>query len=392
MGVLDPVVRNAEEIDELNDKYSDWIDLTAENLEKYAGAIINDHHDLMEEEDPFFFLIWRNDDLMSINSMEEIERELKTLKMFKGDLSVGALKSRYMEAFAEKRDVEPDYDNPVESYAELEKLEEKVENLSENIENTLIEKYDLNPERFTSEYNRAEYVLIEALYSLSESIQAFPMEEAQHEAKENIAHEKENLLSKAVDEHRKHTESVDQEYDRVEMPDEPVDWDDVIEEENLQDYMVISDLPGVTYGDTLHNMMEKLAEDIEGVEPEYPLHFMNKGSRDDKNKARRIDNTLRPDAVGDLFVYEFKHMPKDQRDFLDQNGHLERNEKFRENVEQVNTYLNELDMPVGMLVQISSDMEVKEYVIEKHDQSAEDYENFIHQREDYEFDNIASQF
>jgi hypothetical protein len=389
MGVLDPIKKNAEELDELNEEYSDWIDWTAENLQSYAGAIINDRHNLMEEEDPFFFLMWRDNDVMSINSMEEIRGEMETLKMFKEDISVGALESSYMKAFANKMDVEPDYDNPILSYSELADLERKVENFTENIQNKLVEKYDLEPERFTSEYDIAEYKLIEVFYTLSDNINALPMKEAEAEAEENIAREKENLLSKAVDEHRKHKESTNNEYDRVKMSDEPVDWSEVIEEENIQDYMDISEIPGVTYGDTLHMMMEQLAEDVEGVEPEYPLHFRNKGNRDDVNKERRIDNTQRPDALGDLFVYEFKHMPKDQEVYLNQNGDLERNGKFHENVHQVNIYLNELDMQVGMLVQVSSDMEVKEYVVERH-KSGDDYEKHLYHRDDYDFEDVAS--
>lgn len=390
MGVLDPLDRNAGELEELNEEYSEWIDWTQENLNNYAGAILNDRHDLMEDEDPFTFLIWRdNDDPMSIDSMEELNRELTRLKKFKKDLSLGAVQARYVKAFTEEQDTEPDYDNPIESYRELEELEQRLDGLDRRIEDKIVEKFDLDEDHFTQEYDRFEYRLLETFYTLADSFDAMPVKEALAEAEENIETEKENLLSKAVDEHRKHKESTNHEYDRVEMPDEPVDWAEVIEEENIQDYMDISEIPGVTYGDTLHMMMEQLAEDVEGVEPEYPLHFRNKGDRDDTNKERRIDNTLRPDAMGDLFVYEFKHMPKDQSEFLNENGDLERNGKFRENVEQVNKYLNELDMQVGMLVQVSSDMEVKEYVVERHGRG-DDYENHIHHREDYDFDNVAS--
>jgi hypothetical protein len=66
---------------------------------------------------------------------------------------------------------------------------------------------------------------------------------------------------------------------------------------------------------------------------------------------------------------------------------------------QVNNYLNQTGLPVGMLVYISSDMNVHEYVIEKHQTTnkenylrefrREDYgERFVHKRDEYDFDGI----
>lgn len=395
MGVLDPVKRNADEMEELKDSYSEMVEWTVENLDKYAGAILNDRHDLMEDEDPFFFLIWRDEDIMEISSMEEIEEEKRTLKMLKEDISLGALEGRYARAFAEKKDVEPDYSNPVESYGELDELEESLEGIDSRIKDKIIEKFDLDPDIVGQEYDRFDYMALEMFFTLSDRINALPFIESITESQQNIEREKENLLAKAVDEHREDRNSVDPEYDRADIPLEPVDWEEVIEEENIRDFMDISDLPSVTYGDSLHMMMEELAEDVEGVEPEYPLHFRNTGGKNDVPLGNRIDNTLRPDAVDDLFVYEFKHMPVEQKEHLQQNGGIEMNGKHRENIEQVNLYLNELDLPAGMLVYVSSDMEVKEYVVERHDHNPsndkEEYmAQFIHEKEDYDFNNIFS--
>ncbi|MFB6115924.1 MAG: hypothetical protein ABEK10_00275 [Candidatus Nanosalina sp.] len=392
MGVLDPLERNAEALEQLNDDYSGMINMTLENLEKYAGAILNDRHDLMDEEDPFFFLVWRDDDVMDINSMEELQEEKETLKMFKEDVSLGAVEGRYAKAFVDSKDVEPDYDNPVRSYAEVEELEQKLDGLDERIEEKITEKFDLDQEHFQQGYDIVEYRLLEMFYTLTDEFEALPIPEALSEAEENIKTEKENLLAKAVDEHREHRESVNQDYDRVEIPTEPVDWAEVIEEENIQDFMDISEIPNVTYGDTLHMMMEEICEDIEGVEAEYPLHFTNPGERNDTLNGDRIDNTVRPDAVDDLFVYEFKHMPREQSIHMEENGGLERDEKFVDNVEQLNGYLNDLNMPAGMLVYISSDMEVKEYVVERHDNhgNVESLEEYIHDKEDYDFGSVTS--
>lgn len=394
MGVLNPIELYAEELEELNQEYSEMIEWTIENLNAYASAIINDRHELIEEEDPFFFLIWRNDDVMEIDSVEEIQDEIETLKMYKQDITLGAVEGRYAKTFAERLDVEPDYENPLPSYRELDDLKQKVDGFSERIDRKIVEKFDLDPERLKESYDIIDYKLFEVFYTLSDKITAIPMMEARVEAEQNIEREKENLLSKAVDEHRKHKESISPDYNRPEMPLEPVRWDKIIGEENLQDYIDISEMPGVTYGDTLHIMMEDLAEEVDSVQPEYPLHFRNKGERDALSKENRIDDTLRPDAVGDLFVYEFKHMPRGQSKFLDQNGELERDGKFEENVRQLNLYLNELDLPAGMLVYVSSEMEVKEYVVERHD--INDWENYleefddrhVHDREEYDFENL----
>ncbi|MBC5792725.1 MAG: hypothetical protein H8Z69_01675 [Nanohaloarchaea archaeon] len=392
MGVLGPLKRNAEELEELKETYSGMIGMTKENLERYAGAILNDRHDLMDEEDPFFFLVWRDDDVMDISSIEELEKEIENLEMLKEDVSLSALSGKYAEIFAKKKDVEPDYENPLESYGELDEVENQLENLHESIDSKIVEQFDLDQDRAEQEYDMVDYKVLEIFYTFSDHITALPIPEAITEAKQNIKHEKENLLAKAVDEHREHKESIEHKYERTEIPLEPVDWEQVVEEEKIKDFMDISDMPTVTYGDTLHLMMEQKAEDIEGVEPEYPLHFLNKGRSKDVDRETRIDNTLRPDAVDDLFVYEFKHLPKKQKEFLEQNGEVEMNGKHKENVEQVNMYLNELDLPAGMLVYISSDMEIKEYVVERFDErdGENGYSEFIHEREDYNFETIGS--
>lgn len=390
MGVLDPVRRNAEEMSELNQKYFDRVETTIDNLRSLAPAILNDRRDVMEEKDPFFFLIWRDEDVIDIESMDEIENQLQALEEFKRELSVGALESTYMDALADELDVEPDYQNPVQSYAELDELDRKLDGLSDKIHGRLAYKLGLDPDRFETGYDATEYYFVKTLYSLSDSIEVFPMLEAKHEAKENIAREKENVLSKAVDEQRRTKDSVDADYERAEIPTEPITWQRIIEEESLKQYMDVSGIAGVTYGDTLHMMMEELIDDVEGIEPEYPLHFRNTGDRRDTSRHTRLDNTLRPDAVGHLLVYEFKHMPKHQAKSFDRSGDLDRNEKFQVNVEQLNGYLNELDLPVGMLVQVSSEMDIKEYAVERHDAETADYEDFVYDRDDYDFDALSS--
>lgn len=395
MGVLDPLKETTSEMQELNDDYSKMLELTVENLGSYAGVILNNRVEMMEEEDPFFFLIWRDKDVMDINSREEIQEELKAARMLKEDIFIEGLKNSYAETYTEQLDIEPDHDNPIESYSELDSVSRKLDNLIDTVDQKLINDHDVNPELVKKELDIVEYNIVEAFYCLTDSIDALPLIEGIVDSKENISSEKEDLLDKALEEHENHKNSVNQQYNRTEFPDEPVEWEEIIEEENLRDYMYVSDIATATHGDSLHIMMEELCENGDRVQPEYPLHFLNKGDRLDTPNGNRIDNTVRPDAVDDLFVYEFKHMPREQRDFLDQNGKLEENEKFIDAVRQMNGYLNELDLPVGMLVYVSSDMDIQEYVIEKH--PVENWNNyqdefnrkFIHEREKYDFENIV---
>lgn len=394
MGVLDPLKRNAEQMQAEKEDYDGMIEMTIENLNSYAGAILNDRHDIMDDEDPFFFLMWRNEDVMNINTLEELEEEKKTAHMLKQELSLEGIRNRFSETFAKDKDVEPDYENPIESYQKLDSLHEKLENLNSNINDTVVNKTDMDLERMERNLTKLDYHALEVFYVGADDIKALPLIEGVVESQDNIEREKENLLAKSVDEHREHKESVDPEYDRVSLPDEPVNWEEVIEEDEIRDFMDVSDISTATYGDTLHMMMEQLCEDIEGVEPEYTLNFRNTGHERATDIENRVDNSLQPDALGDLFVYEFKHMPVDQKEHLEEHGTLEYNRKFAENVKQVNNYLNELDLPFGMLVNISSDMDVKEYVVERHPQrhtisDPEEYlSEFVHEKDEYEFESF----
>lgn len=381
---------------EFKDDYSEMIETTIENLNCYAGAILNDRHELIEDEDPFFFLLGTEDDkVMEINSLDRIQEEIKDLKIMKQGINIGALEGRLMRAFAEKNDVEPDYDNPIESYSKLDELKPDVADLNASIKDKLVEKFDIEPDLVYHEYDRQDYQLQETFFYSSDCINTLPLIEGIVDSEQNIEREKENLLAKAVDEHREQRQSLDSEYRRPEIPLNPVRWEEVIDEESIGDFMDISDLPSVTYGDSLHLMMEETVDDLDRVESEYPLHFLNPGERDDLPIGNRVDNTLRPDALGDIFVYEFKHMPSNQQEYLHRNGNVEMNRKHSENIQQANLYLNEMDLPAGMLVYVCSDMEVEEYVIERHDNELasihEDYLNeHVHRREDYNFEIVFS--
>lgn len=391
MRVLDPIRRNAEEMEDLQERYSDMIDLTLENLEMYGGAILNNRHDILDEEDEFFFLLWRDDSVMDIDSIEELESEKESLKELNKAIFAGVLETKFAKSFANDKEDEPNYDKPIESYKTLENIKEDLQGLNQRIEKKIIQKYDIDPELIETNFDTFDYSLNQAFFSLSDNIDALPVIEALVESEENIKREKENLLSKAVDEHREHKESVKNKYNRTQLNTDPIDWKELIQEQDLSDFMDVSEIQGVTHGDTLHIMMEEICQQLDSVESEYSLHFTNKGDERDTPINDRIDNTVRPDAVDDLLVYEFKHMPYEQKLNLQEQGELERDKKFMESVEQLNGYLNDLDLPAGVLVYVSSDMEVKEYVLEKHNNGyAQDteIEKFLHNKEEYEFDKI----
>jgi len=392
MGVLKPLERNAEEVHNLKNDLDELLEATIDNLQNHSGLIINDRHDLMDKKEPYFFLRWRSGDVMSINSMEELQKEIKTANSMKEDLFFENLRTRYAKGFADKKDVEPDYDQPIESYGELDELLSQLEILNTNINDKIVEKTGIDTPKSHKSVNKFEYDSFEHLYASLDNIDALPLIEGIVDAQENIKREKENLLAKAIDEHREHKESIDPEYDRASIPHEPINWEEHIDEDYLRDFFDISDISNTSYGDTLHMMMEQVCEGIEGVDPEYTLHFQNKGHPRATDIDNRIDNSLQPDALTNLIVYEFKHMPVEQKQHLEEHGTLEYNQKLAENVQQVNKYLNELDMPFGMLVNISHDMDIEEYVVEQHPQryNVFDPEGYIkehaHKREEYDFD------
>jgi len=392
MGVLDPIKNKASEVQEVRDENVERIDLTLENFNIYGSAILNDRTDLMD--DPFFFTFWRDEPIMEINTVEELKDEKRMTQEFKDGANLENLKARYAMRYAEKLDLESDPENPVRSWDKLNTLDTILETLPQKIDEKMDEKLNLTENGYSKEIEFMDYVLSESFFVLSDEVHAFPVIEGVVDSQNIIQEEKDKLLDKAVKEHDKHLEGLETEHDPVDLPLKPVDWEELIEEENLKDYLNVHGIPTATYGDSLHLMMEDLSENIESVNSEYPLHFLNTGGENDVSKHNRLDNTLRPDAVDDLFVYEFKHMPFDQKNYLNRNGHLERNTKFIENVKQVNSYLHDLGLPTGIIVYVSSDMEVEEYVVERHD--VDDWRNyeesfsegFIHKKEDYDFQNV----
>ena len=396
MGVLDPLKDKASEVQEIRDRYVDMLDLSLENLNKYEGAILNDRHDLMD--DPFFSTFWMEGEIMDINSVEELEQVKEVTQEFKDSTELENLKGRYASKYAEKLDVEPDPENPIESWDDLDTLYTILETLPQKIDEKMDENHNITDRGFSKEIDFSSYTLSEMFFCISDNINAFPVIEGSVESQEIIEGEKEKLLDYAVKEHEKHKQGLNNEHNCTSLPLEPVDWESVIQEDNLKDYLDITDIPTAGGGDVLHLMMEEASENFENVDPEYPLHFLNPGDEGAVPKLNRIDNTVRPDVVDDLFVYEFKHMPKDQKDFLEKNGNLERDDKFVENVKQVNSYLDDLGLSAGILVYVSTDMEVEEYVVEHHE--VHDWTNYeesfseeyLHKKEDYNFQDILKKF
>lgn len=397
MGVLDPIKENSEEVSDIRDKRIDMLDLTLENLNKYGSAIINNKDELIDE-DAFFYTFWREEPVTEIDTLEELNEVKKLTNEIKIATNVENLKGKYALNLAKALDTEPNPQKPLESWEELGKLYDKLEKLPGKINEKMAENHNLDEKGFDRDAEFEDYVFSELFYILSDNINAFPVIEGSVEAQNLIEKEREQLIEDGITEHEEHLQDIDREYDKTSLALEPVDWEEKIEAETLREYLDIGEIPTVTYGDSLHLMMEEICESIEGVEPEYPLHFQNPGSETDISKENRIDNTVRPDAVDDMFVYEFKHMPLSQKNFLSQNGGLKHDSGFIENVKQLNSYLDDLEMPAGMLVYISSDMEVEEYIVEHHEvddwRNYEDSfsEEYVHKREEYDFESMLKDF
>lgn len=394
MGVLDPIKENSSETQRLEEKYSAAIDVTLENFSMFSGAILNDRYEILNEKAPTFMFVDRDEDIMDIDTMEELEEECRKLKDLKQEIETATLESKFAWIYADKLDFEPDEEKPIESYEELDSLERFLDGLVDRVESDVIENCDVDPERFEEGFDIYDYDAAETFFCFTDSFRALPLIEGIVESEENIEREKERMLDRALEEHEEHRKSIDEEHDRVEIPLEPIDWEGVIGDEDLREYVDIRGIPTATYGDSLHIMMEDLCEDVDRIQPEYPLHFLNKGDEQDTPNGHRIDNTVQPDVMDDLFVYEFKHMPRQQEKHLKQNGDLKNDDKFIENVKQVNGYLNRLGLSTGMLVYVSSDMEIKEYVVERHEvdnwnnYDQEFDESFIHEKEDYDFSQV----
>ena len=399
MGVLEPLERNSEEAQRLKGDWFNRLENTPSELQNYHSQIINNELDKLAEHAPAFYDMYPDEELKDMETKEEILEEARYIKKLRDEVSLDAIKAQYAQKFVQENDVKIDYEKPIETYKSLDSLQKDIENLDQRIQNAIVDRLDINEEIFNKGYDRNDYENRESFYGTSDSVKAFFLQEALIEINENINKEKENLLSKAVDEHREHSQEYADENDLDPFPENSVNWEDEIDEDSLANFLDLSELAEGTAGLTLHKMMEEVCSDIDSLEPEYRLDFLNKGGRFDTpiynvdgNKIR-IDNTVVPDAVDDLIVYEFKHMPSEQRKNLEKHGKLNNDdERFMENVNQVNKYLNKLDLPAGMLVYISSDIEIEEFVVEKHNGqiTQESLDTKFHRREEYNFNNLTS--
>jgi len=402
MGVLEPLERNSEEIQRVTNEYSEVVDMAIEGIQNYAAPILNNRIELLEENAPDFLALWTEQEFEDLQTEEDLSEELEMIQNFKQNLKLGSVEARYAKSFVEKNDVEVNYDNPINSYAELDTLQEELDGLVDRIRQTMVDKFNIDQDRFYDELTKEQYEFRKSFFDTTDSFDAFFIREAIHEIDEEIDKEKENLLSKAVDEHREGRQEFNEEYDELtDFPSQPVDWEEKIGEETLSDFYDLSEMVPGFHGHTLHKLMEEICKDVERVQSEYPLHFLNEGERDDTpvfdedGNVKRIDNTVRPDAVDDMFVYEFKHLPDRKIKYLEENREIKRDGKFLDNVDQLNGYLSDLDQPVGILVYITSDMEVQEYVVESHNERLRDpeaIEDYIHEKEEYDFSQVSSKF
>lgn len=389
MGVLDPVNEKASEAIELEEEFSEILkeEIDKLNNDCNRAAIIEDRRDLLEENEIKFNAFWTNEEILNLQTEEEIDEKIEEGRKRLSDISLESLRMKLSQRFTEEHNKETDYKNPLESYKQLESLDKKLENLCTTINQKIKDKTDGELEILGDEIKFSDYDNRKVLYESTDNIKAFPLIEGIIESQEKINQEQENLLAKAVDEHREHKNSINTEYESVDIPNKPVDWEEVIEEDHVSDWVKLTGFSdNITYGDTLHLMMEEYCGELESVQPEYTLHFLNKGSEEcAMQKENRVDNSLSPDALGDLFVYEFKHIPREKRHLLNEGNSLKDDKVFREGVKQVNNYLNTLDMSHGMLVNISSDIQIQEYVVEQHPRSEEYIDQNVHKKEEYEF-------
>lgn len=131
------------------------------------------------------------------------------------------------------------------------------------------------------------------------------------------------------------------------------------------------------YGD-LHEWIEE--ENLgtkPGIQHEYSLDFLQPDIV--------TQGVLRPDAVEDLFIHEFKQpnkrgVPKK----LDKLGATTKSEES--DLQQINHYLNKMNLPLGFLVYLN-DNAMKRYAIEKSDREVPRSEN-IHLADDYKIDDM----
>ena len=400
MGVLNPLLRKSLQAEQF---YSDNdLDIFTKQINAQAEILAYaDHDDLerfSEETNVDIKSIRRNIDelfgvdLGSFQSMEEMEKIVSKLNSYYEGFRQNRKANAKALLEAREKDYEPDYDNPVESIGELLELREDVKQIPEIA----------NQEAGRSlEVDRDIYHTNKSYFSNVEGVDAFPVIEGVAASLEKINLEIENLMEKSIEEF----DSDSYENNRPEIPVELVSWSEVLDTDRLpqsiEDYIRVDNLPGVSYGDTLHLAMEELLDDADEIDGcrdsilvEEPLHFTNPHKNPDK--------TPQPDIIDDMIVYDFKYLPKGEKDRLDTQGRIDmHHEKFIENVHQMNGYLNDLNLDFGVLVYVDFDFEVKQYVIERHEtDDLDDYKRkfsildydtrFVEDKEEYEFPEVLN--
>ena len=387
MGVLEPLKEKSNEMFDISDMIIGNAKKSLRTLKDHADIIL--YSDMQIEQNSALKLL-NHSDVSEIESEEEMENELSDLKYFIESVSREREINQVAMELAQKKDIEPDQDNPIQSWEDLGKLEREID----KVPKILRGRYD-QPDEYTKE----DVEEIRWLLDFAETFDGFPVIEGAVESQEMIQFEREMLMAEAAEEHVERS----LEYRSQELPAEPVDWEKIIEAQDLEvkEYMDIEGIHGATYGDTLHLMMEEAIESVDRVESEYPLHFLNPGDETDVPKPNRLDNTVRPDAVDDLFVYDFKHMPWHQKQKIEDGKPMARDHTFVRNIGQMNGYLNDMDLPAGLIVYVSSDMDVEELVVAQHRSGLGSYvvdfyresygDKYVHRREDYDFDDLLKQ-
>lgn len=378
MGVLDPLdASTSEAIDEVGDFY----DITREYIEK----VMNNRALVLHPDSDFEGQVFKevfNIDISQINSEQELISKMSAINDIMDDLRTEIKANKTANLYFEKKDMDADYENPIQSWQELGELADKVEHVPQRIEDRL----DQHDEKVTED----DVEFLRYFFDDLEYVEAFPIIEGVCRSIERIEQERESLMEHALSEHQRRST----EYEGVDILVEPIDWEQIITEEELStvDYMDIDGINGASYGDVLHLMMEETLQEREDVNVEQPLHFLF--------PERPADRDPRPDVVDDLLVYDFKHMPLQQKAELQENGEIDqRHPKSIQNIHQMNSYLHNMELPAGILVYVSSDMQVEEYVVEKHriadSDTYEDWfisqgfeDRFVHSKEDYDFEAI----
>jgi len=196
---------------------------------------------------------------------------------------------------------------------------------------------------------------------------SFPSFRGAARAIENI----ENKLHNEIQEAAERYSPKQPAYDRARLPFQPVDWEQELNESQTAQYAGDHEIHG-SGGDQLHWLME--THETDRLESEYPLSFLQP----------ERDRTSRPDAVDDLFVYEFKHLPHHKRERLENGEDMPLGQKDWDDFKQLNDYLKDTDLPVGVLVYVSTKQEhIQQYAVER--TQALQASN-IHRFSDYDFE------